>query len=585
MPALLEQADVVVLPFLHDWDLFSDLEDRRAAGRVTIFEANDYFYDVQAWSPVAPQWQDRAIQEEYRHFLATADGVQTSTRELARHWEPIARQVAVFPNQLSEIPPLPPPPDRPLTIGWGGSPSHFGDWYEITPRLQRWLTAHPDVHLAVMTHEFAKPFVQLPAERYHFTPFGNLASYLQFLSSLDIGLAPLLPTGYNRGRSDVKFLEYAAHGVAGIYADLEPYRDSVRDGETGLIYRTPEDLLSCLDRLAGDAELRLRIRGNAHAYVSRERRIMDHIGRRLDFYRSLMPSGARGIRLDDALLAEAVRDGRYFQLRPGAVEKPLLDALKMKLPEAVQALVHLVKEQPQYLPALYHLGRLLNDGRDHTSARRYLEQARTLKPRSARVLSELGRAHFCLNDIAGARRYLEAALEINPRYYPGWQYLLRLLGLHPAADGPRWAERARQLFPTAYPLAVLGAGASAAEERVSLLADLLSQYDLTLTLEEMAEAADTFGQALCALPASTLTSPAGEALVRRACEVFPHSARLATLFSQVLREVGKEDAALFQLLRAAKLHRAASIYRREFPRDDGTVHLWQFAEHIRKWRR
>src|SRR5437773_3737546 len=55
LPALLEAADVLVLPFLHDWDLFPDIEARRAAGRVTVFEANDYFYDVQPWSPIAEQ--------------------------------------------------------------------------------------------------------------------------------------------------------------------------------------------------------------------------------------------------------------------------------------------------------------------------------------------------------------------------------------------------------------------------------------------------------------------------------------------------------------------------------------------------
>ena len=92
-------------------------------------------------------------------------------------------------------------------------------------------------------------------------------------------------------------------------------------------------------------------------------------------------------------------------------------------------------------------------------------------------------------------------------------------------------------------------------------------------------------EALFALPGPSLTTPAGRALVLRACDIFPQSARLATLAGQVLREVGEEDAALAQLARAGELHRAASIYRREFPREDGTLHLWQFAEHIRKWRK
>jgi hypothetical protein len=61
-----------------------------------------------------------------------------------------------------------------------------------------------------MNHEFARPFLALPPERYAFRPFGSLADYFRFLEGLDIGLAPLLPSGYNRCRSDVKVLAIAA---------------------------------------------------------------------------------------------------------------------------------------------------------------------------------------------------------------------------------------------------------------------------------------------------------------------------------------------------------------------------------------
>lgn len=591
LPALAAAADVVVLPFLHDWDLFPLIESRRATGRITVFEANDYFYDVQPWSPIARQWQDRSIQEEYRHYLRFADGVQTSTAELARRWQPYGRQVAVFRNQLSEIPPLVPCPQRPLTIGWGGSPGHFADWYEVTPLVQRWLEAHPDVHVAVMTNEFAKPFLQLPTNRYHFTPFGSLAAYVQFLPRLDIGLAPLLPTDYNRGRSDVKFLEYASHGVAGVYADLEPYRDSVRPGETGLMYRTGAELLHCLDRLAGDVELRRRIRAQAHEYACRERRVMDHIGERLEFYRGLLPAmplasvGIPANGLDDRLLADAVRDGNYFQLRPGPLEKGLLAALETKPAEAVPALGRLLQQAPGYQPVLFHLGRLLNDARDHTSALNYLTQALAVDPKSARVLSEQGRARFCLGDIAGARSAIEAALGINPYYYPGWQYLLRLLGIAAATDGPSWAERARQRFPTTYALALLGAGVYRGEERVGQLQQLLDEFAPTFKADEIADAADAFGQAFMGLAGPAFTAPAARSLLARACEVFPHSARIANLAGLALHMAGEEEKSQRYYVRALELYRVGLLHRQEFPREDGSVHFWQFAEHIRNWRK
>ena len=113
LPKLIAAADVIVLPFIHDWDFFSIIEQRRAAGKVTVFEANDYFYDIQPWNPIGASWQDRSLQGEYRHYMAVADAVQTSTDELARRWREWSRKVVVFKNQLTEVPPLGPPPNRP----------------------------------------------------------------------------------------------------------------------------------------------------------------------------------------------------------------------------------------------------------------------------------------------------------------------------------------------------------------------------------------------------------------------------------------------------------------------------------------
>ncbi len=362
LPALAEAADVLVLAGF-DWDWFPLLEQRRAAGRLTVFEANDYYYDIQPWNPLSAKWLDRTIQDSFRQGMILADAVQTSSAELARRWrQRTERPVAVFANQLTDIPPLPPVPQRPLTIGWGGSPGHFADWYQVAPLLEKWLLAHPDVHLAVMNHEFARTFIHLPAHRYRFVPFGSLAEYLRFVEGLDIGLAPLLPSGFNRCRSDVKFLEYASRGAAGIYTDLEPYRDSVVDGETGLLYRTPEELVQCLDRLAGDLALRRRIREQAYRHVSEQRRLEQHIGERLDFYRQLLPVPRPGQTVSEEVLRLAVRDGRYLQLRRQGPEETVHKASSgLASGESAQALEKLVEKYPSYLNALQHLGRMLND--------------------------------------------------------------------------------------------------------------------------------------------------------------------------------------------------------------------------------
>src|SRR5205085_3840774 len=133
---LLEAAAVLVLQGF-DWDFFPLIEHRRAAGRITVLEANDYYHDIQSWNPRAGMWRDRSVQDSFRACMAAADAVQTSTEELGRRWRPWARRVAVFPNQLSDVPPLTPAPQRPLTIGWGGSSGHYADWYHVAPALEK----------------------------------------------------------------------------------------------------------------------------------------------------------------------------------------------------------------------------------------------------------------------------------------------------------------------------------------------------------------------------------------------------------------------------------------------------------------
>jgi tetratricopeptide (TPR) repeat protein len=583
LPALLNVADVVVLQFVNDWDLFSVIEERRAKGQVTVFEANDYFFDIQPWNPISAAWLERATQEAYRNFLRHADAVQTSSEQLARHWRVEARAVAIFPNQLTSAPGLSPSIDRPLTIGWGGSPGHFADWYHVAPLLQRWLDEHTDVHLAVMTHEFARGFFRLAPARYHFTPFGSLTDYLTFLESLDIGLAPLLPTEYNRCRSDVKYLEYASRGVAGIYAELEPYRGTVVPGETGMLFGTLSELGHCLDRMSADARLRQRIRQQAHAEVTSRRSLGDHVGRRLDFYRKLLPAGSQPGRLSPEIVASSESDGAYFRLRPQAAEKRLLGALRSAASrDAVQDLSELVEEHPNYLAALQHLGRLLNDLGEHRRALHYLERAHRINPGSARTLCEIGRARFAVESPTSARATLDAALKVNPLYYPGWHYLFRLLALQKSPDGPRWLELARRRFPGDFALALAGVPLEGPGRGVLLLCELLEKHAPGLTPEERPAAAATFSRAILDLLRTAKLSPAVLDLLRRGCELFPDSVALATALGQALHGSGQEEESQLHYARALRIARTAALFQQEGLREDGNRFYWQFGEHFRR---
>jgi hypothetical protein len=285
-------ADVLVLSMIMDVEALRLIHQRRLLGKATICEVNDYVPDVQAWNPAHPSWSDRRGLRLFQDLVQRCEATQVTSQALAQRLAPLAPQLAVFPNQLASLPaPRQGGPGAaageavPVVVGWGGSIGHLQDLASVAPALCGWLQATPGVRLETMGDPaLAGLFEAAPAERFRFRRAGSLAHYLQWLQGLDIGLAPLLPTDYNRCRSDVKFLEYAAHGVVPVLQRLDPYADVV-DGVTGFLFADPAQMLSVLDRLVDSPALRREVAANAYGLVARERRLDAHIGERLAFYR------------------------------------------------------------------------------------------------------------------------------------------------------------------------------------------------------------------------------------------------------------------------------------------------------------
>jgi glycosyltransferase involved in cell wall biosynthesis len=80
------------------------------------------------------------------------------------------------------------------------------------------------------------------------------------LGGLDIGLAPLLPSRFNAGRSGTKFFDFVRCGAVGIYSDAVPYAGFVRNEVDGILVKNDSDAwVEAILRLARDDKTRKRM--------------------------------------------------------------------------------------------------------------------------------------------------------------------------------------------------------------------------------------------------------------------------------------------------------------------------------------
>jgi glycosyltransferase involved in cell wall biosynthesis len=419
-------ADVLVVNNICDADLLPLIRDRKARGKLTVYELCDDLWAVGPTNPVRAFYDRSNNKLLIKRLAHYCDALQFSSPELERKFGYLNPNSRVFPNQVLEVPPERTQKTRErVIVGWGGSIGHLHDMAKISDRLVHWVLSRNNVQLYLMCADpIWKLFEALPEDRKkRFAP-GSLAAYYSFLSHLDIGLAPLEDTPFNRSRSDVKFLEYAAHGVVPVVQATGPYLVSVEHDRTGFFFNSTDKLISTLDLLVSDDSTRTRVSAAAREYVLRERHHMNRAQDRVEFYRSLMtarnggrePLGARAADTFERLsgCTGAGKIGRHLFLASTRYELLLqkgVIALDMsRQSDAWSTFQQALGMEPSiYLPCLF--GAFVSG-----DPVRALKRAIEMNPFSIVSRIHLGRAYASKGMTSEAIRSFKAAADIFPEY-------------------------------------------------------------------------------------------------------------------------------------------------------------------------
>lgn len=300
----------------------------RAENKPVLFDLDDLLFEMPA--------EHREVQSGYfadafvpmLRAAIEADVVTAATLALCRYLQPFNSNTVLLPNYLDDHlwtikRPGETRAEGPVLLGYMGTHTHVPDLESILPTLLRILERYRDrVRLkfwgGLCPAELARqPNVEwIPIDM----AYPEFAAYFS-QQACDVFIAPLVDHLFNRCKSNIKFLEYSALGVGGIYSRIEPYAGVVVHGENGLLAASPEEWEDALAQMIERPELRARLGRKAQETVTGQWLLSKHAQEWVDVYGRAMASPkasagpeARVVRLVQKLVGEA-DTGRANKLR------------------------------------------------------------------------------------------------------------------------------------------------------------------------------------------------------------------------------------------------------------------------------
>ena len=274
-------------------------------GKKVVYDLDDDFWYVDPSNP--SKKVSNAFKDQYEGLMKEADVITTPSPILAKKIRKLIgkkKPIHICHNGIDfEDYRERPHNHEGLIIGYMGASSHWRDLQMIVPALERLYKEHDFTfviygmigepmesamyHYSMILQSNLQPeqnpyyedalgfYDKIKNLNMTHIPFYTPALHPSVLSraDFDIGLAPLEDNEFNRGKSCIKFYEYAAMGTATIASNVEPYKSECD-------YRaknTTEDWYQKIKKLIVDEQFRLDLAKKQQKWV-KENRSIDKIG-------------------------------------------------------------------------------------------------------------------------------------------------------------------------------------------------------------------------------------------------------------------------------------------------------------------
>ncbi len=234
--------------------------------------------------------------------ILEVDAITVTTPTLKEAIEPYNPNVFVLPNYLDAgiwdfRPPAQAGTPDPVRLLFMGTPTHGPDLEMITDALIKVARRHGD-HINFLFFGLEPPAKLARAARTRYLPLIDSYEYQPFVREMqsleaDIAIAPLADNPFNRSKSAIKYFEYSAMGLPGIYSRIEPYATVIQDGVTGFLADDVGAWEEKINLLVEDRSIRQKIATLAQEDVRQNWLIGNHAGGWLAAYDQIMAKGKR----------------------------------------------------------------------------------------------------------------------------------------------------------------------------------------------------------------------------------------------------------------------------------------------------
>ncbi|WP_273162343.1 glycosyltransferase [Massilia timonae] len=255
------------------------LKHAKSLGKRLIAEMDDLVfpeYVTQIGSVAGGEWNvDEAmfIAESYLKLLKQMDACIVSTPALKEHIDEFVRiPCSVLRNKIDDDyirRPLIRKSEGLQLIYASGTFSHRRDFALLEETLYDFLRGHTNATLSVLgAAQVSERILALPNVRnIGLLPYSQM---LEFVADHDVMLIPLEKNIFNDAKSNVKYIECAAAGVAVIASDVAEYRHSIDHYENGLLAHSPSDWGNLLSEVYKNPEILQRLAMNGSKKVREE---------------------------------------------------------------------------------------------------------------------------------------------------------------------------------------------------------------------------------------------------------------------------------------------------------------------------